>query len=73
VLAGLFGLALIATALRRWKVPVRAALAASGSLALLGAGCSGGHTATPPGTYNVTLRLSDGTISHPLNLTVVIQ
>jgi cyclophilin family peptidyl-prolyl cis-trans isomerase len=73
VLAGLFGLALIASALRRWKVPVRAALAASGSLALLGAGCSGGHTATPPGTYNVTLRLADGTISHPLNLTVVIQ
>jgi cyclophilin family peptidyl-prolyl cis-trans isomerase len=72
-LAGLFGLALIATALRRWKQPVRMALAAAGGLALVAAGCTGAHTATPPGTYNITLRLSDGTISHPLDLNVVVS
>jgi cyclophilin family peptidyl-prolyl cis-trans isomerase len=72
-LAGLFGLALIATALRRWKQPIRVALAVTGCLALVGAGCAGSHTATPPGTYNVTLRFSDGTISHPLDVTTVVE
>lgn len=70
---GFAGLLLVG-AVRRSKRPVRTALGLCGGVLLGAAGCGGGsHSATPAGTYNLALRLSDGTLSHGFALSVKIE
>jgi len=72
--AGFAGLLLVAAAVRRSKRPVRTALGLCGGVLLGAAGCGGGsHSATPAGTYNLALRLSDGTLSHGFAMSVKIE
>jgi cyclophilin family peptidyl-prolyl cis-trans isomerase len=75
VLAGFLGMACVAVALLRRRR--RAGFALAGGFLLVAAGCSSSPTspgdATVPGTYNVVVRGSDGTVSHPLDLTWTVQ
>ncbi|HEY2029771.1 MAG TPA: peptidylprolyl isomerase [Myxococcales bacterium] len=71
---GLAGIWLLGAAVRRSKRPVRTALGLCGGLLLGAAGCGGGGaSATPSGTYNLALRLSDGTLSHGFAISVQIE
>jgi cyclophilin family peptidyl-prolyl cis-trans isomerase len=78
-LAGFFGFACVAVVLLARPKHSRMALLGAGFLAAA-AGCGGSSTstpttpkATPAGTYSVAVRLSDGTVSHPSNLALVVQ
>jgi cyclophilin family peptidyl-prolyl cis-trans isomerase len=70
---GFGALFLLAAAVRRSKRPLRTALGICGGVLLGAAGCGGSNSATPAGTYNLALRLSDGTLSHGVAMTVKIE
>jgi cyclophilin family peptidyl-prolyl cis-trans isomerase len=72
-MAGLAGFSLLLMAACRSKLASRTALGMCGGLMLSAAGCGGSAKPTPPGTYNLTVRLSDGTVSHPSVFTVKID
>jgi cyclophilin family peptidyl-prolyl cis-trans isomerase len=71
-LAGLFGLACIAAvSLARSKRPVGVALVLGVGLVAAAGGCNSNNPAQAP--FNVPIRLSDGTLSHPVALSVIIH